>query len=65
VAFDLAHDQFIAGSLSNLELLVTEQVLVAADAAVATSDAALAQAQISIFKALGGGWQRPSLGNLR
>jgi outer membrane protein TolC len=45
--------------------LVTEQVLVAADAALAMSDAALAQAQISVFKALGGGWQRPPLGNLR
>jgi NodT family efflux transporter outer membrane factor (OMF) lipoprotein len=56
-AFDMAHDQFLAGSLSNLDLLTTEQSLVAADAAVATSDAALIQDQIAVFKALGGGWR--------
>ena len=56
-AFNMAHDQFVAGSLSNFELLVTEQSLVNADAASAASDAALAQDQIAIFKALGGGWQ--------
>jgi NodT family efflux transporter outer membrane factor (OMF) lipoprotein len=55
-AFDLAHDQFVAGSLTNLDLLTTEQSLVAADAAVAASDAALAQDQVAVFKALGGGW---------
>ena len=43
--------------LSNLDLLTTEQSLVAADAAVATSDAALIQDQIAVFKALGGGWR--------
>ena len=56
-AFDLAHDQFVAGSLTNLELLITEQSLIAADAAVAASDTALAQNQIAVFKALGGGWR--------
>jgi NodT family efflux transporter outer membrane factor (OMF) lipoprotein len=56
-AFDLAHDQFVAGSLTQLELLITEQSLVAADAAVAASDAALAQDQVAVFKALGGGWR--------
>jgi NodT family efflux transporter outer membrane factor (OMF) lipoprotein len=56
-AFDMAHDQFLAGSLSNLDLLTTEQSLVAADAAVATSDAALIQDQIAVFKTLGGGWR--------
>jgi multidrug efflux system outer membrane protein len=55
-AFELAHDQFINGALSNLDLLTTEQVLVAADASVAASDAALIQNQIAVFKALGGGW---------
>jgi NodT family efflux transporter outer membrane factor (OMF) lipoprotein len=56
-AFDMAHDQFLAGSLSSLDLLTTEQSLVAADAAVATSDTALIQDQIAVFKALGGGWR--------
>jgi NodT family efflux transporter outer membrane factor (OMF) lipoprotein len=56
-AFSMAHDQFQAGSLSNLDLLTTEQALVAVDASVASSDAALVQDQIAVFKALGGGWR--------
>ena len=56
-AFGIARDEFAAGSLSNLDLLTTEQSLIALDAAVASSDAALIQDQIAVFKALGGGWQ--------
>ena len=59
-AFNIAKDQFSAGALSNLELLTTEQSLVAIDAAVASADAALVQDQIAIFKALGGGWRSES-----
>jgi len=59
-AFDIARDEFRAGSLSNLDLLTTEQTLVALDSAVAGSDAALVQDQIAVFKALGGGWQEAS-----
>jgi outer membrane protein TolC len=59
-AFGIAHDQLRAGALSNLDLLTTEQSLVAIDAAVASSDAALVQDQIAVFKALGGGWRRES-----
>jgi len=56
-ALDMAHEQFVDGSLSTLDLLTSEQALVAADSAVAASDAALAQDQIAVFKALGGGWR--------
>jgi outer membrane protein TolC len=56
-AFGIAHDQFLAGAQSNLDLLTTEQSLVALDAAVASSDSALIQDQIAVFKALGGGWR--------
>ncbi|HLY55675.1 MAG TPA: hypothetical protein VKS60_08965, partial [Stellaceae bacterium] len=56
-AFDLAQDQLAAGAVSQLDLLNSEDSLVAADAAVAGSDAAVAQDQIAVFKALGGGWQ--------
>jgi NodT family efflux transporter outer membrane factor (OMF) lipoprotein len=56
-AFDMAHEQFLAGSISNLDLLTSEQTLVAADAAVASSDSALIQDQIAVFRALGGGWR--------
>jgi outer membrane protein TolC len=59
-AFTIAHNQFIAGALSNLDLLTTEQSLIAVDAAVASSDAALVQDQIAVFKALRGGWRRES-----
>ena len=57
-AFGMADDQFLAGAVSNLDLLTTEQSLIAADAAVAASDTALVQDQIAVFTALGGGWQR-------
>ncbi len=59
-AFGMAHDQFLAGSLSNLDLLTTEQSLVAIDAAVASSNAAIVGDQIAVFKALGGGWRDES-----
>ena len=40
-SFELAHGQFVAGAVSNLDLLTSEQSLVAADAAVAASDMAM------------------------
>jgi NodT family efflux transporter outer membrane factor (OMF) lipoprotein len=61
-AFDIAHDEYAAGSVSNLDVLTTEQSLVALDAAVASSDASLIQLQIDVFKALGGGWQNEGPG---
>jgi hypothetical protein len=45
-----------ASKPASLDLLTTEQSLVAIDAAVAVSDTALVQDQIAVFKALGGGW---------
>jgi NodT family efflux transporter outer membrane factor (OMF) lipoprotein len=59
-AFGMAHDQFLAGAVSNLDLLTTEQTLVTLDASVASSDAALVLDQIAVFKALGGGWRPES-----
>jgi outer membrane protein TolC len=56
-SFDIARAQFAAGSLSPLDLLTTEQSLVALDAAVSASDSTLIEDQIATFKALGGGWQ--------
>jgi NodT family efflux transporter outer membrane factor (OMF) lipoprotein len=56
-AFDIAHDQFLAGGASNLDLLTTEQTLVSVDASLAAADALLIQDQIAVFKSLGGGWQ--------
>jgi NodT family efflux transporter outer membrane factor (OMF) lipoprotein len=59
-SFDIAQDGYLAGSLSTLDLLTTEQSLVALDEAVAVSDADLVQDQIAVFKALGGGWRDES-----
>jgi hypothetical protein len=59
-AYRIAHDEFAAGAVSNLDLLTTEQSLVSLDAAVAAADAALIQDQIAVFKALGGGWRDTS-----
>jgi NodT family efflux transporter outer membrane factor (OMF) lipoprotein len=59
-SFDIAHAGYVAGSLSDLDLLTTEQSLVALDAAVAASDASLIQSQIAVFQALGGGWRNES-----
>ena len=56
-ALDMAHGQFAAGSVSTLDTLTSEQTLVSASAQVAASDSALAQDQIAVFKALGGGWR--------
>jgi outer membrane protein TolC len=60
-SFDIAHDEYLAGSVSNLDLLTTEQSLVALDSAVASADASLIQLQVDVFKALGGGWHNESL----
>jgi len=59
-AYGMAHDEFLAGALSNLDLLTTEQSLVSVDAEVASSNAALVQDQIAVFKSLGGGWRSES-----
>jgi NodT family efflux transporter outer membrane factor (OMF) lipoprotein len=57
--FEIARDGYAAGSSSYLDLLTTEQSLVAIDAQVASSDAELIARQIDLFKALGGGWDSP------
>ena len=56
-AFEIAHQQFIAGAISDIDLLTTEQQLIATDAAVAGSESALILDQVAVFKALGGGWR--------
>ncbi len=56
-AFDIAEGEYKAGALPTLDLLTTEQTLLTADAAASSSDAALANDQVAVFKALGGGWR--------
>lgn len=46
-----------AGATSQLELLAAEQALVDAENAAAQSDSRRADSLVTVFKALGGGWQ--------
>lgn len=47
------------GTASQLDLLTAEQTLLGTRAAVAAADSRIVDAQITLLKALGGGWQRP------
>lgn len=56
-AAELSRLRFDAGADNFLQLIQAESDRANARAARAASDAAVAEAQISLFKALGGGWQ--------
>jgi multidrug efflux system outer membrane protein len=56
-ALRLAQVRFQAGGASFLDVLDAERTLVSAEAALASSDEALVSDQITVFKALGGGWE--------
>lgn len=56
-AADLSRLRFTAGRDNFLNLLVAEQNRAAARQALAQSDAEVAQDAVSLFKALGGGWE--------
>jgi NodT family efflux transporter outer membrane factor (OMF) lipoprotein len=58
VAFKLAQSGFELGHISYLDLLTAETDLVNAEASLAASNQALASDQVTVFKALGGGWQQ-------
>jgi outer membrane protein TolC len=45
------------GAANQLELLLVEQILIATRAAVAAADSRIVDLQVTLFKALGGGWQ--------
>jgi NodT family efflux transporter outer membrane factor (OMF) lipoprotein len=62
IALNLARSRFQLGSASYLDLLTAETDFVSASALLAASDQALASDQVTVFKALGGGWeQAPSV----
>ncbi|WP_295524664.1 efflux transporter outer membrane subunit [Novosphingobium sp. Chol11] len=60
-AAQLSRLRFDAGADNFLQLIQAESDRANARAARAASDAAVAEAQISLFKALGGGWQDASV----
>lgn len=56
-AASVAELRFRAGADPFLELLDAQRTLAEADAAVAASDRQIADYQVNVFKALGGGWE--------
>jgi NodT family efflux transporter outer membrane factor (OMF) lipoprotein len=56
-ALRLARIRFEAGGASFLDVLDAERTLVSAEGVLAASDEALVSDQITVFKALGGGWE--------
>jgi NodT family efflux transporter outer membrane factor (OMF) lipoprotein len=58
VAFRLAQSQYNLGRIGYLDLLTAQNDLIGAGADLAASDQALASDQVTLFKALGGGWEQ-------
>lgn len=59
-AYQLAQARYDAGALAYVDLLVNQQTMLNARSAYAASIQQLADTQVNLFKALGGGWQHPA-----
>ena len=59
-AFRLADQRYRAGSISYLDVIVAQTSLIDAKAQVAAADQRVGSARVSVFKALGGGWEQAS-----
>ncbi|WP_244128460.1 efflux transporter outer membrane subunit [Burkholderia gladioli] len=59
-AFQLADQRYRAGSISYLDVIVAQTSLIDAKAQVAAADQRVGSARVSVFKALGGGWEQVS-----
>lgn len=57
-AFQLADLRYRAGSISYLDVIVAQTSLIDAKSQVATASQRVGSARISVFKALGGGWEQ-------
>lgn len=57
-AFRLADHRYHAGSISYLDVIVAQNSLIAAKSQVAAADQRVGSARVSVFKALGGGWEQ-------
>lgn len=57
-AFQLAEQRYGSGSIDYLDVLVAQSSLIDAKSQVATADRSLGSTQVSVFKALGGGWEQ-------
>jgi len=58
IAFELAKTQYDLGRISYFDLLTAQSDLVNANATLASSDQLVASDQVTVFKALGGGWEQ-------
>ena len=58
IAYRLAQIQYENGAISYLDVLTAETNLVDANASLASSDQVVASDQVTVFKALGGGWEQ-------
>ena len=61
-AYDIAQAQLYSGTIDILTVLNTQRTLFQAEDELAQARLAHAQAVVSLFKALGGGWQAPEEG---
>ncbi len=60
-ALAAAEKRYEAGAISFLDRLEVERILISDEAALAASDRAVANDQVLVFKALGGGWEQPKV----
>jgi outer membrane protein TolC len=56
-AYDLVQLRYRSGAISQLDQITAEQTLIQAEQTLAQSNQLLAEDQVTVFKALGGGWQ--------
>jgi multidrug efflux system outer membrane protein len=56
-AYELANQQYLLGTTDFLNVLIAQRALYAAQSALVQSDAALSANMVTLYKALGGGWQ--------
>lgn len=59
-AFQLAEQRYRAGSISYLDVIVAQTSLIDVKSQLAAADQRVGSARISVFKALGGGWEQAS-----
>lgn len=59
-AFQLADQRYHAGSISYLDVIVAQTSLIDTKSQVAAADQRVGSARVSVFKALGGGWEQAS-----
>ncbi|MNL80532.1 Outer membrane protein OprM precursor [compost metagenome] len=60
-AFQLADQRYRGGSISYLDVIVAQTSLIDAKSQLAAVDQRVGSARVSVFRALGGGWEQASM----